>query len=101
MNKQFEPFLFTIYLGINLCLTFPYSLSSIGMFYPAPVGYWPMTGQTGGTDLSGNRNHATLHGVTFTDGPTGEAKGATQFLGRSTSYTSVVNSPFMKVGQSQ
>ena len=56
-----------------------------------PVALYYLSEASDGADLSGYNHPATLHGVTYTDGPLGEAGGAVVFDGSITSYGIIEN----------
>ncbi|XP_064641717.1 tenascin-N-like [Lineus longissimus] len=68
-------------------------------FTPGAVAYWPFNAETKGADLSGNGNHVTLVGLTYTEGPSGVARGAVHFEGNNSSYAWVSMSPSLEVGK--
>ncbi|XP_035681309.1 uncharacterized protein LOC118419112 [Branchiostoma floridae] len=57
----------------------------------AVVGLWPLNGQYGASDITGNGNNGTATGTQLAPGPFGDADGAFLFSGTENSYIDIPN----------
>lgn len=69
-------------------------------FSASPVGFWPLTNHHGGSDLSGNGNHAHLHEALSAFGPDSTPGGAFRLAGNDQSYIKIPNDGSLAVEQS-